>query len=241
MFFAGYLAMTAWELSVCRVLPRKIAWMACHFSPYGQGLSDLPSRLPPGSMLILNDRTPVRGHDPETVARQLRQAAEAANAERVLLDFQIPGNPQTDKIIKAVLSVLPCPAAVSECCGKSLNCPVFLSPPPPHIPLARYLEPWHGREVWLDISPGGEIITVTKAGSQITAGNLPEPQFCDSSLHCHYKTVLTQEAAEFHIFRTREDIAALQQEAQALGVACTVGLYQEWENIGFSEHKKSGG
>lgn len=93
----------------------------------------------------------------------------------------------------------------------------------------------------MDISPGGEIITVTKAGSQITAGDLPEPQFCDGSLHCHYKTVLTQEAAEFHIFRTREDIAALQQEAQALGVACTVGLYQEWENIGFSEHKKSGG
>ena len=68
-----YLAMTAREFRICKTVPANMAWMACHFSPYGTGLSNLPTSLPPGSMIILNDRTPICGHDPELIAAQLKE------------------------------------------------------------------------------------------------------------------------------------------------------------------------
>ena len=40
-----YLAMTAAELSAAEALPRKMAYMACHFSLYGTGLSNIPEQL----------------------------------------------------------------------------------------------------------------------------------------------------------------------------------------------------
>ena len=47
MAITPFLAMTAAEFRKKEDLPDKIAWMACHFSPYGLGLSNLPQRLPP--------------------------------------------------------------------------------------------------------------------------------------------------------------------------------------------------
>ena len=58
MAIAPFLAMTAAETRNHSVLPPKIAWMACHFSPYGLGLSNLPQRLPPHALLLLDDITP---------------------------------------------------------------------------------------------------------------------------------------------------------------------------------------
>ena len=52
MAIAQYLAMTAAEMIGSTFLPQKAAWMACHFSPYSTGLCNLPSALPPGSLLI---------------------------------------------------------------------------------------------------------------------------------------------------------------------------------------------
>ena len=71
MAMARYLAMTAAEMMGGAPLPGKTAWMACHFSPYSTGLCNLPAALPPGSLLILNDRTPIHGHDPERICREL--------------------------------------------------------------------------------------------------------------------------------------------------------------------------
>lgn len=231
MSFACYLAMTAAELSACSVLPPNPAWMACHFSAYGNGLSNFPAGLPEGAMVILNDRTPVHGHDPETVAQQLKQAVEEAKAERVLLDLQRPDCEGTAAIVQAVLSALPCPAAVTELYGGGLTCPLFLPPPPPHIPLPQYLAPWHGREIWLEISSGSEMVTVTENGSTVDESDAEPPLFQSEILHCHYKTELLDDAAVFHFSRTAEDIQALQEEAKALGVACTVGLYQELHSL----------
>ena len=47
-----FLAMTAAEICGNRNLPANLGWMACHFSPYGTGLSNLPKQLPPSSLLI---------------------------------------------------------------------------------------------------------------------------------------------------------------------------------------------
>ena len=52
MAITPFLAMTAAEIEHSTPLPPNVAWMACHFSPYGAGLSNLPKNLPAGSLLI---------------------------------------------------------------------------------------------------------------------------------------------------------------------------------------------
>ena len=92
MAIRPFLAMTAAEIQGTETLPPKTAWMACHFSPYSTGLSNLPKALPPGSMVILDDITPIHGHDAEAIAAQLRSRLEEIECSGVLLDFQRPGN-----------------------------------------------------------------------------------------------------------------------------------------------------
>ena len=91
MAIRPFLAMTAAEIRGTETLPPKTAWMACHFSPYSTGLSNLPKDLPPGSMVILDDITPIHGHDAEAIAAQLRPRLEEMECSGVLLDFQRPG------------------------------------------------------------------------------------------------------------------------------------------------------
>ena len=102
------LAMTAAEMRNISEIPPRIAWMACHFSPYGLGLSNLPKGLPPGSLLILDDCTPPGRHDPELVAEQLTQCAETLECGGILLDFQRPGQEETRALAKHLASALPC-------------------------------------------------------------------------------------------------------------------------------------
>ena len=119
-----HLAMTAAEFDTNPSLPGPIAWMACHFSPYGTGLSNLPSRLPEGSILILNDRTPVFGHSPERIASQLAEVAESLKCSGILLDFQRDGEAQTLAIATAI-TALPYPVAVTPSYAKELDCGGF--------------------------------------------------------------------------------------------------------------------
>ena len=69
-----YLAMTAAEYARAKELPGRLAWMACHFAPYGTGVVNLPQQLPEGSVLMLNDRIPICGHDPLLVADMLSRS-----------------------------------------------------------------------------------------------------------------------------------------------------------------------
>ena len=47
MAISIYLAASPAQISKMERFPEKLAWMACHFSPYGTGLSNLPASLPP--------------------------------------------------------------------------------------------------------------------------------------------------------------------------------------------------
>ena len=58
MAIRPFLAMTAAEIRGTETLPPKTAWMACHFSPYSTGLSNLPKALPPGSMICYDREFP---------------------------------------------------------------------------------------------------------------------------------------------------------------------------------------
>ncbi|MDD6200287.1 MAG: hypothetical protein PUB93_03345 [Firmicutes bacterium] len=222
-----YLAMTAAEFRAADALPEHIAWMACHFSPYGTGLTNLPERLPEGSLLILNDRMPPDGHDPERIAGILGEVMAEQHCRGLLLDFQRPGNPETAAVTRR-LTAITCPAAVSERYAAD-GCPVFLPPVPPFRLPAEYLAPWKGREIWLEAALDGAVITVTGDGSRfapLPPGDKPEAGFPDEALHCHYR-VEAGDAARFTLWRTREDVDALLREAESLGVALAVGLYQE--------------
>ena len=232
MSIRSFLAMTAAEFYSIEKTPKDIAWMACHFSCYGTGLSNLPRKLPPGSMVILNDRTPPQGHDPQKIAKQLNDLAQKHSVSYFLLDFQRPENPETDNLVNILTKELTQPVGVSDCYAKSLSCPVFLPPPPLHLPLNTYLEPWSGREVWLETAFSSEKITVTPEGSvfeECWAEILPDNAHTDESLTCRYTISVTDDRATFIL--TRDNMSFIEK-AENLGVRITVGLYQQFKKHG---------
>ena len=230
MAIRPFLAMTAAEFRANPHIPPRIAWMASHFSPYCTGLSNLPKTLPPDSLLILDDITPIHGHDPERIAAQLRERVEALNCSGVLLDFQRPEYKEAAALARYLTENLPCPVAVSDIFAGELDCPVFLSPVPPDMPLSEYLAPWSGRQVWLEMARNGTVITLTDEGA--AAAPLPpgehfEGGHLDAKLHCHYRIKLSEEQARFTLYRTMDDLNTLLEEAESLGVTHGIGLYQE--------------
>ena len=229
MILPCYLAMTAAEFDSVSQLPEKIAWMACHFSCYSTGLSNLPPLLPKGSMLIVNDRTPVAGHDPDKIVEQLCSVIEELEVERVLLDLQRPGCQETAKIAAALTQQLPCPTGVTEAYAKELACPVFLSPPV-HIPLETHLAPWTGREIWLELMPDAQKLVITREGCTVypfPEARLESPIHQHKELCCQYHIDVLDDSAVFTLVRSAEQFPDFLREAEKLGVTCAIGLYQE--------------
>lgn len=230
MAIPRYLAMTAAEFDNAETLPRHTAWMACHFSCYGTGLSNLPTQLPEDAMVIVNDRTPVMGHDPQRILQQLTNLWETLKPKYFLLDLQRAGESLSFDIARLLVKNLPCPVGVSEYYARELSCPVFLPPPPLHIPLKQYLAPWKDREVWLETATEAEQITVTQEGSQFESARfekLDEPIWGEETLHCRYHIRLTENAAMFELERRKEELETLLAEAETAGVSVSVGLYQQ--------------
>lgn len=232
MEISRYLALTQGEMEVFS-LPEgsSPAWMACHFSPYGTGLSNLPRALPPGSLLILNDRTPICGHDPERVGAQLADTAKNLDCAGILLDFQRPVEPETAALCRYLAQTLSCPLGVSDAYAKELECPVFLSPVPPDLPVKEHLQGWQGREIWLDAAIEVRTLELTEAGC--TAAPLlwepvPEEAFTDEALHCRYRAEVFADRVRFTLWRDKTQLEKLLEEAENLGVTKAIGLLQEW-------------
>ena len=224
-----YHAMTASEFTAADPLPQNIAWMACHFSPYEPGLTNLPPILPSGSVLILNDRIPFHSHDCNLIARQLQNSVTELHPYGILLDFQSQNNALAE-LSSHLVAVLPCPVAVPAEYAANLNCPVFLSPCPHHIPLQNYILPWAGREIWLDLATDAESIILTEAGADCCPlAAFQENQDChtDKALHSHYSIANEDHAVRFTLWRTASDLDDLEKEAESLGIRTLVGLYRE--------------
>ena len=229
-----FLAMTAGEVLYTEALPRHLGWMACHFSPYGRGLSNLPEALPKGSMLMLNDRMPPDWHDVDLSAEMLVDAAKRLECGCILLDFQRPDNEKTASVVEAVLKRSHCPAGVSSCYAEGLNCPVLVPPVPPHLTVQEHLEPWQGREIWLECSLMGTKIEVTTEGSRYTT--LPryvpsEKAHFDEELGCRYEITVEEERVVFRLGRLLQDMAELLEKGNEYGVTLGVGLWQECRNF----------
>lgn len=224
-----YLAMTAAELRSDCPKPAKIGYMACHFSPYGTGLCNLPGALPPGSLLILNDRTPVWRHDPQRVRDTIAALIADDSCDGVLLDFQREKCDEAEKIVEEILS-FPCPVCVPPAYASGRNCPVFLPPVPLLQTIEEYITPWHDREIWLEAALDGLTVTLTDQGSTtapLSPGESPNCPHFDQELHCHYRIDLQTDKAVFTLRRTWEDLTSLLAQAKEFGVTTAVGLWQE--------------
>ena len=222
-----YLALTAAEFRHCTALPRHCAWLSCLFSPYGRGISNIPKQLPPDSLLVLSDRTPVCGHDSEVIKAQLEEIITALSCCGLLLDFQRPDCPEVAKIA-ACLTTLPCPVAVSANYAKELACPVFLPPVPLDVPIVEYLAPWQNREIWLEAATQTTAIILTDRGAKYEAFSEDVPlTHREANLHCHYHIQLGKDSAVFHLKRTKEDLENLLCQGETMGITRAVGLYQE--------------
>ena len=235
MAMMPFLAMTAGEIRNISRFPTKVAWMACHFSPYGRGLSNLPTDLPPASVLVLDDVTPPRGHDPQQIADQLICCAEAFQCCGVILDFQRADSAETAALTADLVQLIPLPIAVTEAyVPEDRRCAVLLSPIPPSLSPEEHLSPWTDRDVWLELSQEGEILTLTEQGCRTEILQAPTQQssgFADGALHCHYAVETRETSARFTLWRTEADMLELVGHVHRLGVVQTVGLYQELGKI----------
>lgn len=228
-----FLAMNASEMTHSPA-PEHRAWMACHFSSFGEGLSNIPACLPEGAMLILNDRIPCQGHSAGLVASQIADAVSRLRCESVLLDFQRPGSVEAATVAAAIVDSVSVPVGVSDCYAHALPCPVFLGPSPLHIPLTEHLAPWQGREIWLEAALCQETATVTADGTAFAPCFPPEHlegRFYDESLRCHYHTHIAHDRITFTLFDTPDSLHQKLELAHSLGISRAVGLYQELGNL----------
>lgn len=223
-----YLALTGAEFANIRPLPKKIAWMACHFSCYATGLSNLPKTLPRGSVIIVNDRTPPDRHDPQRILEQLQALSEVCKPDGFLLDLQRSGIRLNQQIAQLLTEQLPCPVGVTAEYAVDLCCPVFLEPPPLHVPLEEYIASWKGRDIWLELAMETAKYTVTAQDCQIEPEEnepLPEPFFTEDSLFCRYHTELLEDKAVFTLQRTQKELEALLLSPS--DITCAIGLWQQ--------------
>lgn len=223
-----YLALTAAEFAKVTAPPEKIAWMACHFSCYGTGLSNFPRALPPGCLIILNDRTPPYKHDPQRILAQLLELTEAFQPDGFLLDFQRGGLEINKHTAQVLTRGLPCPVGVTAEYAADLDCPVFLDPPPLHMALSDYLAPWTGREIWLEAALETRTYTVTGSGCELKDQQnapLPQPVFSEPAAFSQYHIQVSEAAVTFTLQRTKENLDALCSQADS--ISRMVGLYQQ--------------
>ena len=226
-----YLALTASEFAASDTLPEPPAWMACHFSSYGTGLSNIPDTLPSGSMIIVNDRTPPHGHDQNKIAQQLNLLASKFNIQYFLLDFQQENNQETASLVAELPDKIDGTVAVTEAYANYSNCPVFLTCPLPHQRLTDSIKQWHGRELWLELGAESEIITITDKEARIEflqENILSEKDRIDASLHSRYRTEIFEGHARITLERSPRELLALLEEASAHGIKIAVGLYQQF-------------
>ena len=229
MAIQGDLAMTPAEMESVSPLPMGAAWMSCHFSAEGTGLTDLPRSLPENALLILDDSIPPTGQEPQKILEILKDAVDRLHCGAVLLDFQKTNRTETADLAHALAQGLSCPVGVSQGYAINTDGPVFLPLLPPHKSLRTYLRPWNGREVWLEVGPGAETVVVTEDGAKVlpVPAAVPSYPFSHKGLHCHYGIQPQDRQILFNLSRTQEDLSALIREAESLGVTRTIGLYQE--------------
>ena len=224
-----YLAMTQGEFLKCQHFPERIAWMESSFSTSGTGLSQLPKKLPPDSLLMVTDQFPPQGHDSELIVRQLTKFLDTNKISGVILDFQRPCTEESFHLADAIRKSLPCPVALTPPYITDRDCIVFLPPIPDYQTAKDWLKPYQGQEIWLETQLVGTEMIITGDGCRCHSleKSLQGSIFEDAQCRCHYTLGIEQDQAVFSLQRKEDDLRALLNEAQGMGATKALGLYQE--------------
>lgn len=229
-----HLALTGFEHTAAKQLPKHIAWMACHFSLSSKGLSNLPADLPAGAVVLIDDSIPPLDHDPEFILQQLNALIRQQKTGCILLDLQRPDLPENAAIAKHLTEKLDIPVCVSSLYAGPLACSVLLPPPPLTQHLKTHISPWGGRDIWLEIALESQQITVTQEGSHFSPlpfAPLQGKSFTDEKLCTRYQTQVFEDRAVFTLVRDVEMNKLLLQRARQLRIAQAVGLYQQFAPV----------
>lgn len=222
-----YLAMTGAEFPSYEPGSFPVAYMACHFSLYDTGLANLPDRLPPGAMVIINDQIPAAGHSADAVVRQLQRLCSTLRPECLLLDFQRPGCEETKQIAGRIAGSLPIPVGAAPEYAAD-GCPLFLPPIPPEVSAETYLLPYAGRELWLEAALQCREIQVTTQGAHFEPlCPWREAEGIRAEHLCAYTICREEDGFCFRLFDTRQSLLHKLEDAASFGVTKAVGLYQE--------------
>ena len=233
-----YLAMTAADFSSCSRLPPHVAWMACHFSASGTGLSNQPNSLPPESLLILDDQIPWNGHSLEQECRETAALLQKTGAEGILLDFERP--PTEETLAMAILLTRHCTAVgtaigMPELYAQLPEAAIFLPPLPCYQTPAQALSHYGGRELWLEASGNGCRLEVGAQGTQI----IPESPdllqvestqhalFQDPGLLCQYFTEKTEEGIRINLFDIPGSLQEKLDACEEFGATRAVAPWQQ--------------
>ena len=230
MFLPIYLAITGQEFPLFTDFPSTLCYLACHFSASGIGLSNLPTVLSPGAIISIDDSTPIVNHNLSAVSRQINDLVEKFQPCGILLDLQRPDNPYAPDMIEAIIHAASCPVAVSHIYAKDHNCAVFLPPLPFRMSVSEYLQPWIGKEIWLEVGSDKEIAIITEKGlCTERVYSIPDNcnHFREPSLLCHYSTHIKPDHIALYFHRTAQDLEELQAQATELGVTKFLGLWQQ--------------
>lgn len=226
-----YLAMTAAEFQNSPNIPSNFAWMACHFSPYGTGLTNLPTQIPDGSILLINDRTPIHGHDGKEVRETVMTVLERNPCRGIALDFQHDPTEEALSICRA-LEDLPCPVYVPPQYLRHNEQPVFLPPPCPLQTVEDYLAEYQNRPILLEVALDAGFLRIQTQGQDYfprgsDAGS-PYPH-ADEALAIHYRIETTPDSACFYFRRTLTNVAQIQHRCQDRFDCLFIGLWQEFK------------
>ena len=229
MGITQYLAMTEQELSAGPP-PSCLAYLGCRFSE--SGLGGLPQSLPPGALLILDDRTPLENLPIPEIGEALGNVLTRFSCRGLLLDFERPGIAPQKALATFLARNLSCPVAAPPEYAPE-NAPVFLPPVPVDCVVEDFLSPWQGREIWLDTGLCGLDLTLTTAGVVCAPAAASLPQgFYDEALCCRYTIRETPQGFLFRLGRDRACLQKLLARAEPLGVTLAVGLWQELSSLG---------
>lgn len=217
-----YLAMTSAEIQNTHKIPQNVAY----WYPL-----DFPAQPNRDSLLVFTDEEAFRPSKVGIIADNLVASAKSLQCRGILLDFQHENRHENAALVTE-LEARKYPFAVTALYAENRNCVIFLPPVPLTATLADYIGPWQGREVWLELAMDGLQITVTAQGSQeyyLSHAPSLNNAHIDQNFHCHYSIESAEDRAVFTLWRTKQDIEAMLNEASALPVRLAVGLWQEFQ------------
>ena len=221
-----YIAMTEAEIYSAPKLPQHTAWMACHFSPYGTGLTNLPRRLPENAMVILNDRIPPSGHDMVEIADTLN----SINCNCYLLDFQIPKKKETEILVQYLSSQLRKPAAVSEYYSHCTNGPI-LAGLSPHRKVSDIIHDHSDREIWLELTTDIQMLSVYSDHTEsisMNTGKQWKKYIAWDGICSRYHIELFDDHVDYYFSRTIPQIKQHLSQIDQTKITKAIALYQQF-------------